>query len=89
MSVNWSAEALDATVKAPLPLADTPSVAVLPFVNVSSDPEQEFFADGISEDIVTALSRFPSLFVIAHNSSFTYKDRAANVTQVGRELGVR
>jgi adenylate cyclase len=73
----------------PLPLPDKPSVAVLPFANMSSDPEQEFFADGIAEDIITALSRYPSLFVIAGNSSFTYKGRAVDVKQIGRELGVR
>ena len=73
----------------PLPLPDKPSVAVLPFANMSSDPEQEFFADGIAEDILTALSRYPSLFVIARNSSFTYKGCAVDVKQIGRELGVR
>jgi adenylate cyclase len=73
----------------PLPLPDKPSIAVLPFQNMSSDPEQEFFADGIAEDVITALSRYPSLFVIARNSSFTYKGRAIDVKQVGRELGVR
>jgi len=72
-----------------LALPDKPSVAVLPFTNISSDPEQEFFADGIAEDIITALSRYPSLFVIARNSCFTYKGRAVDVKQVGRELGVR
>jgi len=72
-----------------LPLSDRPSVAVLPFVNMSSDPEQEFFADGIAEDVITALSRYPSLFVIARNSSFTHKGRAVDVKEVGRELGVR
>ena len=70
-------------------LPDKPSVAVLPFTNMSSDPEQEFFSDGIAEDIITALSRYPSLFVIARNSCFTYKGRAVDVKQVGRELGVR
>jgi adenylate cyclase len=74
---------------APLPLPDKPSIAVLAFANMSSDPEQEFLADGIAEDVITALSRFPSLFVIARNSSFTYKGRALDVKQVGRELGVR
>jgi adenylate cyclase len=75
---------------APLPsLPDKPSVAVLPFTNMSADPDQEYFADGVAEDIITALSRFPSLFVIARNSSFTYKGRAVDVKQVGRELGVR
>jgi len=72
-----------------LPLPDKPSVAVLPFQNMSGDPEQEYFADGMVEDIITALSRFKALFVIARNSSFTYKGRAVDVKQVGRELGVR
>jgi adenylate cyclase len=72
-----------------LALPDKPSVAVLPFLNMSSDPEQEFFADGIAEDVITALSRYPSLFVIARNSCFTYKGRAIDVKQIGRELGVR
>ena len=74
---------------AALPLPDKPSVAVLPFTNMSGDPEQEFFADGIAEDVITALSRYPSLFVIARNSCFTYKDRVVDVKQIGRELGVR
>jgi TolB-like protein/class 3 adenylate cyclase len=73
----------------PLPLPDKPSIAVLPFQNMSGDSEQEYFADGIVEDIITALSRFKSLFVIARNSSFTYKGKAADIKQVGRELGVR
>jgi len=73
----------------PLALPDKPSVAVLPFTNMSSDPDQEFVSDGIAEDIITALSRYPSLFVIARNSSFTYKGRTVDVKQVGRELGVR
>jgi adenylate cyclase len=72
-----------------LPLPDKPSIAVLPFANMSGDSEQEFFADGITEDLISALSRYPSLFVIARNSSFTYKGRAVDVKQVGRELGVR
>src|SRR6202049_4892728 len=72
-----------------LPLPDKPSIAVLPFANMTADPEQEFFSDGIAEDVITALSRFPSLFVIARNSSFTYTGRAVDVKQVGRELGVR
>src|SRR6516162_58004 len=72
-----------------LALPDKPSIAVLPFANMSSDPEQEFFADGIADDVITALSHYPSLFVIARNSSFTYKGRAVDVKQVGRELGVR
>jgi adenylate cyclase len=72
-----------------LSLPDKPSVAVLPLTNMSGDPEQEFVSDGIAEDVITALSRYPSLFVIARNSSFTYKGRAVDVRQVGRELGVR
>ncbi len=72
-----------------LPLPDKPSIAVLPFQNMSGDPEQEYFADGMVEDIITALSRFKSLFVIARNSSFTYKGKAVDIKQVGRELGVR
>jgi len=75
--------------KAPLALPDKPSIAVLPFQNMSGDPEQDYFADGIVEDIITALSRNRWLFVIARNSSFTYKGRAFDVKQVGRELGVR
>jgi len=70
-------------------LPDKPSIAVLPFQNLSGDPEQEFFADGMVEDIITGLSRFKSLFVIARNSSFTYKGKAVDIKQVGRELGVR
>ncbi len=76
-------------VSQPLALPDKPSIAVLPFQNMSGDPEQEFFADGIAEDIITALSRYPSLFVIARNSSFSFKGCAVDVKQVGRELGVR
>jgi TolB-like protein/Flp pilus assembly protein TadD len=72
-----------------LALPDKPSVAVLPFTNMSGDPEQEFVSDGVAEDVITALSHYPSLFVIARNSSFTYKGRAVDVKQVGRELGVR
>jgi TolB-like protein/tetratricopeptide (TPR) repeat protein len=70
-------------------LPDKPSIAVLPFENLSGDREQEYFADGMVEEIITALSRFRQLFVIARNSSFTYKGRAVDVKQVGRELGVR
>jgi TolB-like protein len=72
-----------------LPLPDVPSIAVLPFVNLSPEADQEYFADGMVEEIITALSRFKTLFVIARNSSFTYKGRAVDVKQVGRELGVR
>src|SRR5580698_2691658 len=75
--------------KKPLPLPDKPSIAVLPFNNMSGDPEQDYFADGVVEDIITALSHFKALFVIARNSSFTYKGKAVDIKQVGRELGVR
>ena len=75
--------------KPTLTLPDKPSIAVLPFANLSSDPEQEYFADGVVEDITMALSLFRWLFVIARNSSFTYKGRTVDVKQVGRELGVR
>jgi TolB-like protein len=71
------------------PLPDKPSIAVLPFTNMSGDPEQDYFADGMVDDIITALSHFKALFVIARNSSFTYKGRAVDVKLVGRELGVR
>ena len=72
-----------------LPLPDKPSIAILPFTNMSGDPEQEYFADGLVEEIITGLSRVRSFFVIARNSSFTYKGRAVDVRQVARELGVR
>lgn len=72
-----------------LALPDKPSIAVLPFTNMIGDREQEYFADGMVEDIITALSQFKSLFVIARNSSFTYKGKAVDIKQVGRELGVR
>jgi adenylate cyclase len=72
-----------------VPLPDKPSIAVLPFTNIGGDPEQDYFADGVVEDIITALSRFPSLFVIARNSSFTYKGRVVDIRQICRELGVR
>ena len=79
-----------APAAAPLPApSDKPSIAVLPFQNMSGDPEQEYFADGMVEDIITALSRIKWLFVIARNSSFTYKGRAVDIKQIGRELGVR
>ena len=73
----------------PLALPDKPSIAVLPFQNLSGDPEQEYFADGMVEEIITALSRIRWLFVIARNSSFTYKGQTIDVKQVGRDLGVR
>src|SRR5437667_309216 len=72
-----------------LPLPDKPSIAVLPFANMSGDPEQEYFVDGMVEEIITALSRIRWLFVIARNSTYTYKGRTVDVKQVGRELGVR
>src|SRR6202008_3238131 len=81
--------ALTERLSAAPPLPDRPSIAVLPFENMSGDPEQDYFADGVVEEIITALSRFKALFVIARNSSFTYKGRAVEVKQVGRELGVR
>jgi len=82
----------DSPVEPPKPaltLPNRPSIAILPFANLSSDPEHEYFADGVVEDITMALSLFRWLFVIARNSSFTYKGRAVDVKQVGRELGVR
>jgi adenylate cyclase len=80
----------DASKQQPaLPVPDRPSIAVLPFVNMSGDPQQDYFADGMVEEIITALSRLRWLFVIARNSSFTYKGRPIDVRQVGRELGVR
>jgi TolB-like protein/Tfp pilus assembly protein PilF len=84
------AKEIDKPVAAPAPaLPDKPSIAVLAFQNMSGDPEQEYFADGVVEDIITALSHYRWLFVIARNSSFTYKGRAVDVKQIGRELGVR
>ena len=83
------APASDVATLMPLPLPEKPSIAVLPFQNMTGDPEQEYFADGMVEEIITALSRFRQLFVIARNSTFTYKGRAVEVKQVGRELGVR
>jgi adenylate cyclase len=78
-----------AVIQLALPLPEKPSIAVLPFQNMSGDPEQEYFADGMVEEIITALSRFRQLFVIARNSTFTYKGQALDVRRVGRELGVR
>ena len=77
------------TAESPPPLPDKPSIAVLPFQNMSGDPEQEYFADGMVEEIITALSRFKWLFVIARNSSFTFKGKAVDIKEVGRRLGVR
>jgi TolB-like protein len=81
--------AADAQPAPALAVPDNPSLAVLPFTNMSGDPEQEYFADGVVEDIITGLSRIKWLFVIARNSSFTYKGQSVSVNQVGRELGVR
>jgi adenylate cyclase len=83
------ARARVAEAENPPPLPDKPSIAVLPFQNMSGDPEQEYFADGMVEEIITALSRFKSLFVIARNSTFSYKGKSPDIRQVGRELGVR
>ena len=92
----WRARPAGKTVNPPpetdrpmLALPDKPSIAVLPFTNMSGDVEQEYFADGMVEDIITALSRMTWRFVIARNSSFTYKGKAVDIKQVGRELGVR
>ena len=73
----------------PSPSSQKPSIAVLPFANMSGDPDQEYFADGLVEEIITSLSRERSIFVIARNSTFTYKGRAVDVRQVARELGVQ
>jgi TolB-like protein/class 3 adenylate cyclase len=88
--VEWAAaEAPDGLAGTPLAMADKPSIAVLPFLNMSGDPEQEYFVDGISEDIITALSHYRWFFVIARNSTFAYKGRSVDIKQVARELGVR
>jgi hypothetical protein len=79
----------DDEVTAPLALPDRPSIAVLPFANMSGDPDQDYFVDGMVEDIITGLSRIRWLFVIARNSSFAYKGKSPDIRQVGRELGVR
>src|SRR6202011_2762030 len=79
----------DQPAAASLALPDKPSIAVLPFTNMGGDPEQEYFADGMVEDIITGLSRIKWLFVIARNSTFVYKGKPIDVKQVGRELGVR
>ena len=84
-----AANVAPASPKASLPLPDRPSLAVLPFINIGGDPEQDYFADGIVEEMITALSRMRWLFVIARNSSFTFKGQLVDVKEVGRELGVR
>ena len=91
---RWTDAAADpmpgsAAAEGALPLPDKPSIAVLPFVNMSGDPEQEYFSDGITEDIITELSRFRSLFVIARNSAFSFKGQSIEVKEIGRKLGVR
>ncbi len=89
--VDWKQEdpAASGVLGGQLALPDKPSIAVLPFANMSGDPEQEYFADGITEDIITELARYRWFFVIARNSTFTYKGRAVDIKQVARELGVR
>jgi TolB-like protein len=89
IGVDGAPGAPQTSVGSPPALPDKPSIAVLPFQNMSGDAEQEYFADGMVEDIITALSRFKSLFVIARNSSFTYKGKTVDIRNVGRELGVR
>ena len=88
-AIRLGSDAVTAPIRVPLALPDKPSLAVLPFQNMSGDPEQEYFADGIVEEIITTIARLPWLFVIARNSSFTYKGKAVAVQQVARELGVR
>ncbi len=87
--VHIEASTTEPKMSAKLELSDKPSIAVLPFNNISADPEQNYFADGISEDITTELSRFHSLFVISRNSAFIYRGNAVNVKQVGKELGAK
>ena len=89
LALGASSRAAPPSSGAPLPLPDKPSLAVLPFQNLTGDAEQEYFVDGMVEEITTAISRLPWLFVIARNSSFTYKGKAVDVKQVARELGVR
>jgi TolB-like protein len=89
VAANSPESATVAVAEARLRLPDRPSVAVLPFSSLSRDPEQDYFADGMVDDIITGLARINWLFVIARNSTFTYKGRAVDVKQVGRELGVR
>jgi len=87
--VKMASRLSDLVIGRELPLPDKPSIAVLPFVNMSGDPEQEYFSDGITEDLITDLSKISGLFVIARNSTFTYKGKPVKVDQVGRELAVR
>jgi adenylate cyclase len=85
----WSSQTRPVQPKATLELPDKPSIAVLPFNNLSGDPEQEYFSDGLTEEIITALGQVPNLLVIARNSTFTFKGKSAKVQQVSKELGVR
>ena len=87
--VQEQAEAAETTATARSALSDQPSIAVLPFQNMSGDSEQGYFADGMTEEIITALARFKSLFVIARNSSFNYRDRSVGIEQIAQDLGVR
>jgi len=80
---------IPALEKSTPPLPSVPSIAVLPFINLSGDPTQDYFSDGITDDLITDLSRIPNLFVIARSSSFTYKGKAEKVQTIGRELGVK
>ena len=89
LQLSPSLETESAAEAPALPLPDKPSIAVLPFTNMSNDPEQEYFSDGMTDDIITDLSKISGLFVIARNSTFTYKGQAVKVADVGRELGVR
>jgi len=88
-NISITSSSADSGGVEPLPLPDKPSIAVLPFDNMSGDPEQEYFADGMTEDIITELSRFENLFVIARNTSFTYKGQRVDVKEIAQELGVR
>ena len=85
---RWAREPSPAAAGAPLPLPDRPSIAVLPFDNLSSQPEETYFSDGITEDIITGLARFRSLFVIARNSSFAFRGKPTSLVDIGRQLGV-
>jgi len=88
-AVIWNSYIRPVLPTADLELSDKPSIAVLPFVNMSGDPKQEYFSDGITDDLITDLSKIPSLFVIARNSTFTYKEKSLKVQQIAKELGVR
>src|SRR5262249_43204173 len=89
VATGAAATSPDSGPRSQSPLLDRPSVAVLPFANLSGDPQQDYFSDGVTEDITTELSRFSELVVIARNSSFQYKSKAVDIRQVGRELGAR